>query len=127
MGTWVYEPPGRCYELTLGMKAEEGSSDGNLFYGMRTAEWADHAEEHPTIGVTDSEDDNTVRAGVSKMSSNHDNEDSTFDKEDDIPDDGYRDNRIDDDEKFEDLSAGFLALGYDPTQVHVFDVPLAYR
>ena len=127
MGTWVYEPPGRCYELALEMKAEEGFDIGNLFYGMKTAEWVDHAEEHPTTGVTDSEDDNTIRAGVSMLPPKCDDDMSTSDEEGKIPDEGSRENRTNDDEELDSVSNEFLLLGQALEHVHVFDVPLAYR
>ena len=109
------------------MKAEEGFDVGNLFYGMKTAEWVDHAKGSPTAGVTDSEDDNTIRAGVSMMPSRYNDNASTSAEDDMIHDEGFCDNKTDDTEKFEDVSADFLALGYDLSQVQTFDLPSAYR
>ena len=57
---------------------------------MRTTEWVDHAKEHPTTGVTDSEDGNTIRAGVSMMPPKCDDDMSTSDEGDKIPNEGSR-------------------------------------
>ena len=52
---------------------------------------------------------------------------STSDEDHKIPDKGSHENRANDDEKLDSVSTEFLLLGQALDQVHVFDVPFAYR
>ena len=97
MGIGAYKPFAAYYKCASHVKAEEGSSDGKFFYGMRTNEWVDLAKEPLTTGASNSEGDSAVCAGVSGVSSDFGGKESTFDEEDNFTSPnqvGYSNNNI---------------------------------